>query len=190
MTGKKSKIKAAKIQNTTKEEQTKNCSLVPFCWPLMGMGLATLVVALDQISKWVVLNRLMVPPHTLPVTSFFNIVLAWNRGVSFGLFSSSNPYGPWLLAAIASGFIAVLILWIWQAETKMMAVAFGLILGGAAGNLSDRLRFGAVTDFLDFHALGYHWYTFNVADAAIVAGVALILLEYLKEVWSKNNEHN
>lgn len=184
----KPKVKAAKIQEPIKEGQTKSCSRVPFCWPVMGMGLATLVVVLDQISKWVVLNHLMVPPHTLPVTSFFNIILAWNRGVSFGLLSTSSPYGPWLLATIACGFIAVLILWIWQAETKMMAVAFGLVLGGAIGNLTDRLRFGAVTDFLDFHALGYHWYTFNIADSAIVVGVALILLEYLKEVWSKNKK--
>ena len=188
MANNKPKTKVAKIQNPIKEEQTKNCSLVPFCWPLMGMGLSTLVVVLDQISKWVVLNHLMAPPRTLPITSFFNIVLTWNRGVSFGLLSTSNPYGPWLLAAIACGFIAVLVLWIWQAETKMMVVAFGLVLGGAVGNLSDRLRFGAVTDFLDFHALGYHWYTFNIADSAIVVGVALILLEYLKEVWSKNKK--
>ncbi len=77
-------------------------------------------------------------------------------------------------------------LWIWQARTKMMSLAFGLVLGGAIGNLSDRLRFGAVTDFLDFHIYGYHWYTFNIADCAIVIGVGLILLEYLKEIWSEN----
>lgn len=186
MADNKPKTKMTKIQSPIKkEEQTKSCSLASFYWPLMGMGLATLVFVLDQISKWVVLNHLMIPPRTLPVTSFFNIVLAWNRGISFGLLSTSNPYAPWLLAIIAFGFIAVLVLWIWQAETKMMTAAFGLVLGGAVGNLSDRLRFGAVTDFLDFHVLGYHWYTFNIADSAIVLGVALILLEYLKEVWSK-----
>ena len=152
------------------------------------MGLAVLIVVLDQVSKWVVLNHLMIPPKTFSVTSFFNIVLTWNRGVSFGLLSSSNPYSPWLLAAIAFSFIAVITLWIWQTETKIMALAFGLVLGGAAGNLSDRLRFGAVTDFLDFHAFGYHWYTFNIADTAIVIGVALILLEYAKEIWSENKK--
>jgi signal peptidase II len=185
MTDKKPKNK--KVKNTPKKE-VKNCALKSHCWSLMGMGLAVLVVVLDQISKWVVLNHLMVPPQTLSITSFFNIVLTWNRGVSFGLLSSSNPYGPWLLAAIAFSFIAVIILWIWQAETKIMALAFGSVLGGAAGNLSDRLRFGAVTDFLDFHAFGYHWYTFNIADTAIVIGVTLILLEYLKEVWSENKK--
>jgi signal peptidase II len=188
MTDRKPKNKKSK---SIPNEDVKNCSSDFHCWPLMGMGLAGLIIVLDQISKWIVLNHLMVPPQTLSITSFFNIVLTWNRGVSFGLLSSSNPYGPWLLAAIASCFIAVIILWIWQAESKLMALAFGSVLGGAAGNLSDRLRFGTVTDFLDFHAFGYHWYTFNIADAAIVIGVALILLEYLKEVWSKpkNNIH-
>jgi signal peptidase II len=169
-------------------EKAKKCPLTSYCWPLMGMGLAAFVLIFDQLSKWVVLNHLMVPPKTLLVTSFFNIVLTWNRGVSFGLFSSTNFYGPWLLAAIAFAFIAVIILWVWQAETKIMALAFGAVLGGAIGNLLDRLRFGAVTDFLDFHALGYHWYTFNIADAAIVIGVALILFEYLRELSSGNKK--
>lgn len=187
MTNKKTKIKKIKTPLISKEE-TITCPMKAYCWPLVGMGLATFVVILDQLSKWVVLNYLMVPPQTLSITSFLNIVLTWNRGVSFGLLSSSNPYGPWLLAAIAFTFIAVIILWIFQAETKIMALAFGLVLGGAVGNLSDRLRFGAVTDFLDFHAFGYHWYTFNVADTAIFMGVALILLEYLKEVWSEKKK--
>jgi len=186
MTDKKLKGKKIKDQSTPKEG-VRSCPLGSY-WPLMGMGLATFILTLDQVSKWVVLNHLMVPPQTLSITSFFNIILAWNRGVSFGLLSSNNPYGPWILATIAVGFIAVIILWIWQAETRIMALAFGAVLGGAIGNLSDRIRFGAVTDFLDFHALGYHWYTFNIADTAIVVGVALILLEYLKEIWSENKK--
>lgn len=186
MTDKKLKNQNIKKQNTPKEE-VRNCSLSSY-WSLMGGGLAALVITLDQVSKWIVLNHLMVPPQTISVTSFFNVVLAWNRGISFGLLSSSNPYSPWILAAIAACFIAVISLWIWQAETKVMALAFGMVLGGAIGNLSDRVRFGAVTDFLDFHAFGYHWYTFNIADTAIVIGVTLILLEYLKEIWSENKK--
>lgn len=188
MTDKKSQIKKTKMQNNTKGGHPKNCPLVSCCWSLMGMGLAAIVLILDQVSKWIVLNHFMVPPQTLSVTSFFNIILAWNRGISFGLLSNNNPYSVWALAAIAFVFAAVLTLWIWRAETKVMALAFGMILGGAVGNLSDRLRFGAVTDFLDFHAYGYHWYTFNIADAAIVAGVALILLEYATEIWSQNKK--
>lgn len=184
----KSKTKKTKAMKTTKSAKTIIGSLLPRIWPTMGMGLATIIFVLDQMSKWIVLNHLMVPPHTLPVTSFFNIVLAWNRGVSFGLLSSNNPYGVWILASIAFAFAAVLTFWVWRAETKIMALAFGLVLGGAVGNLLDRLRFGAVTDFLDFHAYGYHWYTFNIADSAIVFGVGLILLEYLKEIWSENKK--
>jgi len=168
--------------------QKPKTETTPRTWAFGGISLATIIFILDQASKWIVLNHLMVPPHTLPVTSFFNVVLAWNRGVSFGLFSSNNPYGVWILAAIALIFAIVLTLWIWQAQTKLMACAFGLVLGGAIGNLIDRLRFGAVTDFLDFHLYGYHWYTFNIADTAIVCGVGLILLEYLREIWSKNKK--
>jgi signal peptidase II len=184
----KSKSKKTKTVKTANSIKPNAVSPLPRTWPMMGMGLATFIFALDQMSKWVVLNHLMVPPHTLPVTSFFNIVLAWNRGVSFGLLSSSNPYGVWILASIAFAFAAVLTLWVWRAETKVMSLAFGLILGGAVGNLLDRLRFGAVTDFLDFHANGYHWYTFNIADSAIVFGVGLILLEYVKEIWSESKK--
>lgn len=151
----------------------------------IGIALAAFILILDQASKWVVLHHLMVPPHILPVTSFFNIVLAWNRGVSFGLLSSNSPYGVWILSFIAVGFSGILTRWIWQAETRFIAIGFGLILGGAIGNLTDRLKFGAVTDFLDFHAFGWHFWAFNVADSAITMGVAVILLEYLREIWSK-----
>ena len=151
----------------------------------IGITLAVLILILDQASKWVVLNYLMVPPHTIPITSYFNIVLVWNRGVSFGLLSSNSPYGVWILTSIALGFSGILTRWIWQSETKLIAAGFGLILGGAVGNLTDRLRFGAVTDFLDFHAFGWHFWAFNIADSAITVGVTVILLEYLQEIWSK-----
>lgn len=184
----KQKNKSARNQSRNKSGYPQDSMRLPHCWRLMGMGLATVVLLLDQVSKWIVLNHVMVPPHTVCVTSFLNIILAWNRGISFGLLSSSNPYGGWILAAIAFAFSAVLMLWIWRAETKVTALAFGLVLGGAAGNLFDRLRFGAVTDFLDFHAYGRHWYTFNIADAAIVGGMVLILLAYMKEIWSENKK--
>jgi len=158
------------------------------CYPFLGLTLAVAILWLDQMSKWIVLNQVMISPRTVPVTSFLNIILAWNRGISFGLLSNGNPYSVWILVTIALIFAAILILWLWKAETKLMAMAFGLILGGAVGNVLDRIRFGAVTDFLDFHAYGYHWYTFNIADAAIVAGVALILLAQVGEMWSQNKK--
>lgn len=159
-------------------------------WPYLGLGLAGFVLVLDQLTKWIVLNHLMIPPQTIRVTSFFNVILTWNRGVSFGLLSTHHTYGPWLLAGVAITFALMITVWICRAETKWMALAFGMVLGGALGNLIDRIRFGAVTDFLDFHAYGYHWYTFNIADTAIVLGVALIVLEYLKELWQQRKTNN
>ena len=181
----KSKKTTAKKKTTKKNDLSPSVLQIPCLWSLLGMILAGIIFFLDQLSKWIVLNHLMVPPQTYPVTSFFNIVLTWNRGVSFGMLSSNNPYGPWALALIAFVFASLLVLWIWRATTKLMALAFGMVLGGAVGNLIDRVRFGAVTDFLDFHAYGYHWYTFNIADAAIVTGVTLILFEHVKELYSE-----
>ncbi|MBM3468251.1 MAG: signal peptidase II [Alphaproteobacteria bacterium] len=181
--------KKTKVKKTTLKVNgdTKYHPLNFFCsWSIFGMALAGGVYILDQVSKWIVLKHLMTSPHTFSVTSFLNIILAWNKGISFGLLSNNNPYSVWILVVIAIGFAALLILWILQAETKIMSLAFGLVLGGALGNVTDRIRFGAVADFLDFHVYGFHWYTFNIADAAIVLGVALILLEYLKEIWSEN----
>lgn len=150
----------------------------------MGIGVAFLVFSLDQLSKWLVLNHLMIPPKTIPITSFLNIVLAWNRGISFGLLSSHHPYHVWFLTTMALGISAVLLFWIWKAETKITSLAFGLVLGGAIGNITDRLCFGAVMDFIDFYLYGYHWYTFNIADYGIVLGVGLMILDYLRESMS------
>jgi len=184
---KKTRNNPVKVSKNT-QQSTLSLHFHSSCWTWLGMGVAGTILILDQLSKWAVLNHLMVPPQPLPVTSFFNIVLVWNRGVSFGLLSSNHPYGVWTLTAIGVVLAVVLTLWVWQARTKTIALAFGFVLGGAIGNLSDRVRFGAVTDFLDFHAYGYHWYTFNIADTAIVIGVALIALEYLKEMWSESRK--
>jgi signal peptidase II len=188
MDKKQKNIKKVKPSEKTIPKKAEICSTVSCIWAISGMGLAAVIFILDQLSKWFVLNNIMVPPHTLRITSFFNIVLAWNRGISFGLLSSNNPYNIIILSGIALAFSAVITFWIWRAETKTMALAFGLVLGGAVGNLLDRLRFGAVTDFLDFHLYGYHWYTFNVADAAIVGGVGIIFLEYIREIWSESKK--
>jgi signal peptidase II len=181
----KPKEKKAKSLTKPTEVLSTSCSS-PCIWPYLGLGLAGLIFFLDQLSKWVVLNHFMVPPQTFRVTSFLNIILAWNRGISFGLLSTQHFYGPLILAGVAITFAVLITLWICRAETKLLALAFGMVLGGAVGNLVDRVRFGAVTDFLDFHGYGYHWYTFNIADSAIVLGVALVVLEYLKEMCSTN----
>ncbi len=147
-------------------------------WPL-GLSLAVLVAALDQLTKWLILAVVMQPPRTIPVTPFFNLVLAWNRGISFSLFDNDSPAGPFLLAGFAGLIVLGLAWWLVRVDRPWPAVGIGLVMGGAVGNIIDRLRFGAVTDFLDFHLAGWHWPAFNLADTAITIGVALLVLDGL-----------
>lgn len=145
----------------------------------LGWGVAVLVAALDQWSKWWVFDRLLAETPRIEVTSFFNLVVAWNTGISFGMFGAGGETGKWLLIAVAMVIVAFLARWLRQAEVKYTAIAIGLIIGGAFGNVIDRVRLGAVADFLDFHVAGYHWPAFNVADSAITLGAVLLLLEAL-----------
>lgn len=147
-------------------------------WPL-GLSLAVLVAALDQLTKWLILAVVMQPPRTIPVTPFFNLVLAWNRGISFSLLDNDSPAGPFLLAGFAGLIVLGLAWWLVRVDRPWPAVGIGLVMGGAVGNIIDRLRFGAVTDFLDFHLAGWHWPAFNLADTAITIGVALLVLDGL-----------
>lgn len=147
----------------------------------LGLLIAILIVAFDRLTKWWVLADLMDPPQIVAVTSFFNVVLVWNRGVSFGLFDSDSHWGPILLSALALTISIVLVVWLRRVGGRLPAVAIGMVLGGAVGNVIDRIRFGAVVDFLDFHAFGYHWPAFNVADSAISIGVGLLLYDGLFE---------
>ena len=147
----------------------------------LGLAIAAVVVLLDQATKLLILYVVMDPPRVIEVTSFFNIVLVWNRGVSFGLFSAQSPWTPWLLSGVALVITVVLLVWLRRADTRMVAAALGLVIGGAIGNVIDRIFQSrhAVVDFLDFHAGGYHWPAFNVADSAITVGVALLLIDSL-----------
>ncbi len=145
----------------------------------IGIVLALLITVLDQISKWWILADVMSPPTVIKLTPFFNLVLVWNRGVSFGILNQSSAWVPWLLSALAAAICVGLFIWLRRAENRRLAAALGLIIGGALGNLVDRLRFGAVVDFLDVHAGGYHWPAFNVADAAITVGVGVLLIDSL-----------
>lgn len=140
---------------------------------------AILVLILDQASKWVILNLVMDPPRVIEVTGFFNLVLAYNRGVSFGLFSNDWHLGPYVLAGVAFLIACGVIFWVRSQRRVLPLFATGLIVGGAVGNLIDRLVHGAVVDFLDFHLSGYHWPAFNVADSGIVIGVLLLLYDSL-----------
>lgn len=144
-----------------------------------ALALAAVVVVLDQLSKWLILTEVMAPPRVIEVTGFFNLVLAFNRGVSFGLLASDYAWKPYLLAGLALLVVGLLLHWLRRQQGWVPAVAVGLIVGGAVGNVVDRFVHGAVVDFLDFHLAGWHWPAFNLADTAIVCGVGLLLADSL-----------
>jgi len=147
-------------------------------------GIAVYLVAFialaDQITKWWIIHQVMLPPRVIPVTPFFNLTLIANRGVTFGLLSQLDPrWVSWFLLATAGAILFLLGRWLWRTSSTWVATGLGLIMGGAIGNVIDRLHYGAVVDFLDFHLGNYHWYSFNLADSAIVTGVGLLLLDGL-----------
>lgn len=146
----------------------------------IGLYVIALVALCDQFSKWWLLNKIMQPPHGVAVTPFLNLVLVWNKGVTFGLLNKfDHRYVEYFLIAVAAVIVFLLGRWLWRTYSLLVTYALGLIMGGAFGNVIDRLRFGAVLDFLDFYYRDYHWYAFNVADAAIVTGVGLLVLDNL-----------
>ena len=145
----------------------------------LGLALALLTMALDQISKWWIVNTVMNPPTVIPITPFFNLVLGFNRGVSFGMFGSHSDIGRWLLTGLALAIAVALTVWLWRVQKPWLAAALGLIIGGAIGNVIDRINVGAVVDFLDFHAAGYHWPAFNVADMGITGGATVLIIDSL-----------
>jgi signal peptidase II len=143
-----------------------------------ALALAVFVFAVDFLTKEAVFTHFGgIAGMRQKVTEFFNLVLVFNRGISFGMLNSG--LGPLVFAGVAIAVILVLIYMLMRVQTKLAAIAIGLLIGGAAGNVLDRFRHGAVVDFLDFHAFGYHWPAFNVADSAIVLGVGLLLLQSL-----------
>jgi len=152
----------------------------------LGLLAALVVLAADQASKAWILYGLDLPTfgrvELLPV---LNLTMVWNRGITFGLL---NGFGAWSylgLAAVALIVVVALYLWLRRAEARITAIALGAIGGGAIGNVIDRLRLGAVVDFIDAHVGAWHWYVFNVADAAIVCGVAALVIE---SQWTRKAE--
>lgn len=142
-----------------------------------GLGIAALVIALDQLTKWLMLILVMAPPRIIEVTPFFNLVHVWNRGISFGMFNTDSSWNRWLLPLAAAIIVIFLLSWLRRATHWLLVTALGLVIGGAIGNVLDRGIHGAVFDFLDVHAYGYHWPAFNVADSAITIGVGLLIVD-------------
>jgi signal peptidase II len=153
-----------------------------------GVGVAALACAADQALKlWLLFVFKLAERGVVAVGPFVELVLTWNTGISYGWFQQEGPLGQWVLLALK--FAAVALLWIWlaRAGSRSSALALGLIIGGAFGNAIDRLAYGAVADFVLLHfetaTWRFNWYVFNLADVAIVAGVAILLYESL---WAGN----
>ena len=156
----------------------------PWLWgplSLLGLGLAAFVVLVDQLHKGWMLGPFDIQSKgRVPIAPFLDLVFVKNTGVSYGLFLQNSRQGQWILAAFAG--VAVLAMAVWLARgitSKLVAASVGLIMGGAVGNAIDRLAVGGVVDFIQLHAFGFYWYVFNIADAAIVAGVCGLLYDSL-----------
>lgn len=152
--------------------------MTPFRLGLAGL-LATLV--LDQASKlglYFGTDLVLTQPWRL--SAFADLLVVWNRGVSYGLFQQEGGIGRWVLVALSALAAVGLVVWMRRAGSALLALALGLIAGGAIGNAIDRAAYGAVLDFVHLHAGTWSWYVFNVADAAIVAGVIGLILDSLR----------
>ena len=143
---------------------------------IYGLMFALGCFVLDQVTKWWILEKVVSSRGAIHITPFFNLVLGWNRGISFGMLGA-HDLPPWILALFSGSIAAGLIIWLLRTRDRMVATGLALIIGGALGNALDRLRHGAVTDFLDFHLAGWHWPAFNFADVGIVCGAGLLILD-------------
>jgi len=145
-----------------------------------GILLAILVIGLDQASKWYVLDVFRLPDKGMvELLPFFNLTMVWNYGISFGMLSHPGTGVPIFLSLAAAIIVTALLFWLARAQDRLMMWAIGMVIGGAVSNVIDRARFGAVADFFDVHAFGYHWPAFNIADSAIFIGVMLLLWDGL-----------
>ena len=145
---------------------------------LLGLVAALAAFAIDQVHKTWMLDVFDIEARRrVVVTPFLDLVIAWNPGVSYSLLRADSPLGRAALIALTGAATLALAVWLWRAPSRLTAGALGLIIGGALGNLADRLTHGAVADFFLFHVGDFSWYVFNIADIAITAGVALLLLD-------------
>ncbi len=168
----------------------------PTSFARAGATLAVATFLLDQLVKAIFLygfdfiscapcapylegENLCLPCASVEVTGFLNFVMVWNTGVSFGLFAAGSLGGTLLLVGFSVAMSVLLGFWLLRAENRNLALGLGFVIGGAMGNAVDRAVYGAVADFFQFHAFGYDWYVFNVADAGIFFGVVLIVLDSL-----------
>lgn len=160
----------------------KNADSVVTSGLMMWLGVAVIVVLLDQLSK-ITLSRLLAYGQSEYITSFFNLVMVYNKGAAFSFLADQQGWQRYFFAGISFA-ASLLIIWMLRRNPsqKLFCSALSLILGGAIGNLIDRLAYGHVIDFLDVHMAGWHWPAFNVADSAITIGAVLFVLDEFRRV--------
>ena len=146
---------------------------------LLGIYTALAVLIVDQVTKYWVLNDVLAERGVVVYSSFFSLVRAWNTGVSFSMFNNWGTAGVIALSLVSLTIVVFLLLWIKSEKERIIQVALGFIIGGACGNVIDRVRLGAVFDFLDFSVGDYHWPAFNAADSFICIGAGLIIFHSL-----------
>ena len=147
----------------------------------LGIAIVLVVFLADQALKlWLLLGLRLAETGPFAVLPFMDIVLAWNRGISYGLFQQGTDIGRWALVVISIAAAIWLGRWMWREESRLSVVSLALIVGGALGNGLDRAVYGAVVDFVHLHWGSFSWYIFNIADAAIVVGVAGLLYESIR----------
>ena len=146
----------------------------------LGLIVALLTLIADQGNKvWMIYVYDIGTKQPVRLTPFFDLILVWNKGISYGMLQQDDPMGRLALVAFAGVVSLALIFWLARVTTALTAISIGLIVGGAAGNAIDRAIYGAVADFFSLHAFGFQWYIFNIADVAIVAGVIGLLYDSL-----------
>ena len=147
----------------------------------IGILAAIVAIAIDQASKTWLLQVYDLPAHpSVQLTPWLDLHLAWNRGISYSLLTASTNAGRWMLIAGTLAATALLSVWLAKARLRLTGLALGLLIGGALGNVVDRVLYGAVMDFVYFHIGSFQWYIFNGADCAIVIGVGLLLFEMVR----------
>lgn len=151
-------------------------SLTPRTRAIAIASAALVVIVLDQLHKWWMLDVLGIASRDpIEVFPFFRLVMVWNQGVSFGMLTQDVSYMRWFLIAVAFIICAVMLRLGLKSDLKAERIGYGMVIGGALGNVIDRVRFGAVADFFHFHVGSFSWPAFNVADSAICLGVILLL---------------
>ena len=168
-----------------KESKSPKCQVKQCLLPrslnltLIGLGLALALFISDQVTKILARNFVLDNGGYVEVFPFFNLVHVWNEGVSFGMMQAGTNEGVYLLIAVASVITALFLVILMKADHIVTAIGCGTIIGGSCGNILDRVQYGAVYDFLDFHIYENHWPAFNVADCCVVIGIAIIAYDSL-----------